>query len=483
MDHRPQQRFFFPKENPIGDEIQMQTLVARLIEPKRQIPEAQKRFSNQQLKKLIVPVVVEQFLALLVGLVDSLMISHAGEAAVSAVSMINQLNAVFVMLFSALAGGGAVIASQYIGNKDPKNGTLAASQLLMLSTVISLAVMGIVQVLAAAMVGGLFGAAEKAVLDNAMTYLRITACSIPFLAVYNACSGVFRSMGKTRIIMKVSIMMNTINVVGNAIGVFLLKAGVAGVAYPTLLSHIFAAAVMLALVRNRENTIHVDIHKALMWKPAMARRIFRVAVPNAIENGLFQLAKVALVSIVAGFGTVQIAANGVAQNFWSMSALFSMSIGQAYITVIGQYMGAGDPVGADYYMKKLLRITALGTLVWNILIIAATPLVLQFTGLSKETTDLIFLLVLIHDIPCPLFHPFAFPLSSGLRAAGDVKYTMYAAIFATVVCRLSFSLLFAVALNMGVTGVAIAMVLDWVVKSILIATRYRSKKWQKFRLI
>lgn len=461
----------------------MNALLARIIEPKQQIPDERKRFSNAQLRKLIIPVVIEQFLILLVGMIDTLMISHAGEVAVSAVSLVNQLNAVFIMLFSALAAGGSVVASQYVGSKDTRSGTLAASQLVMLATVISLAVMAIVQIFGRAMLGFLFGSAEQAVLDNGMVYLRITACSIPFLAVYNACAGMYRSMGKTRTIMTVSMCMNAINVVGNAIGVLVLNAGVRGVAYPTLISHVFAAVVMLVLSSNKKNAIHIRLKQILAWNRGMVRRIFGIAVPNAIENGLFQLSKVALSAIVAMFGTVQIAANGMAQSFWSMSALFSIAMGPVFITVIGQYMGAGDPDGADYYMKKLIRIAIAGATVWNLLFIALAPIILQFSDLADETIRLIILLVVIHNLPSPLIHPMAFPMSSGLRAAGDVKYTMYAALFSTVGCRVAFSVLFAVWMNMGVIGISLAMVVDWAVKSLLILHRYRSGKWRNFKII
>lgn len=461
----------------------MKQMLARLIEPKHQIPENRKRFSNAQLQKLIFPIVIENFLALLVGLIDTLMISYAGEVAVSAVSLVNQLNAVFIMLFSALAAGGSVIASQYVGSRDTEKGSQAASQLVMLATLISLVVMAIVQFFGRAMLGALFGSAEPAVMENAMLYLRITACSIPFLAVYNACAGMYRSMGKTRTIMKVSMAMNAINVVGNAIGVLVLKAGVAGVAYPTLLSHIFAAAVMIVLAQNKTNAVFVRLSDVFRWQGDMVLRIFRIAVPNAIENSLFQASKVALSAIVAMFGTIQIAANGMAQSFWSMSALFSIAMGPAFITVIGQYMGAGDSEGADYYMKKLLRISMVGSFVWNLLFIAICPLMLQFSDLSDETIRLIILLVVIHNLPSPIVHPLAFPLSSGLRAAGDVKFTMYAALFGTVVCRVAFSVLFGIVMNMGVVGIALAMVVDWTIKGLLIVWRYRSGKWRNFKVI
>lgn len=461
----------------------MKQWLERIIEPKMQIPDSRKRFTNAQLMALIIPIVVEQFLALLVGLIDTLMISYAGEVAVSAVSLVNQLNSVFIMVFSAVASGGAVIASQYVGSRDRQNGALAASQLMMLTTGISVILMAFVLLSGKGMLNLLFGSAEQAVLDAGLIYLNITAASIPFLAVYNSCAGMFRSMGKTDTIMKVSIAMNVINVVGNAIGVLVLKAGVAGVAYPTLISRIFAAVVMFALALNDKNPLYVRIKDILTWNSAMVGRIFRIAIPSGIENGLFQLSKVALSAIVAMFGTVQIAANGMAQSFWSMSALFSIALGPAFITVIGQYMGAGDPEGADYYMKKLLKISIAGATVWNLVFLVITPVFLLFSGLSDETVRLIIVLVAIHNTPSPLVHPLAFPLSNGLRAAGDVKFATGAAIFSTVGCRVAFSVLFAVVMNLGVIGIALAMVVDWTVKAALIGARYRSGKWKTFKLI
>lgn len=458
-------------------------LMNRLLEPKIQIPEERKRFDNRALKALILPILIEQFLALLVGIADTLMISYAGEAAVSSVSLVDQLNNVFIMVFAALASGGAVIASQYVGREDRENGDLAASQLVMIIGAISIILTAVMLLFGRSIFGALFGKVEQDVLESGMIYLRITALSFPFLAVYNGCAGLFRSMGKTKVLMLVSMAMNGINVVGNAVGVFLLRAGVAGVAYPTLFSRAFAAVVMVFLTMDGKNPITLRLPKVFTFQPGMISRIFRIAVPSGIENGLFQISKVALSSMIATFGTVQIAANGVAQSFWSMSALFCIAMGPGFITVVGQYMGAGDVEGADYYMKKLLRVTYIGALLWNLAALLIIPLILQLYSLSPEAKTLVMVLVLIHNSFNFLLGPTAFAFSNGLRAAGDVKFTMYAAIFATVVCRVAFSFLFAVALQMGAIGVAIAMVCDWAVKASLVAHRYRGGKWRTMRVI
>lgn len=455
----------------------------KLVEPKQTLPGERQRFGNRELFALILPILVEQLLTMLVGIADTLMVSYAGEAAVSGVSLVNQLNNVFIFVFGAVASGGAVVASQFIGRKDKENGIAAASQLLMVTILISAFLMVISILLRSQLLSVLFGRVEPDVMQASITYLVISALSFPALAIYNSAAALFRSMGKTKAIMNISIAMNAINVIGNAIGIFALHAGVAGVAVPSLASRIFAAVAMLLLCFQKKNMLYVQMDKMLVWNGRMLKRILNIAVPNGLENGLFQLSKVALSSIVALFGTVQIAANGVAQSFWSMASLFCIAFGYAFVTVIGQCMGAGDIEAANYYNKKLLRITYLGSAVWNFLIVGLTPAVLMLYSLSGETKALVFILVLIHSVFNVLLCPVAFSLSNGLRAAGDIKFTMYASIFATVVCRVFFSVLFGIWLDMGVIGICIAMVGDWFVKTLLIMTRYRSFKWTGFQVI
>lgn len=458
-------------------------LFNKMIEPKKKIPISKQRFSNRALIALIIPIIIEQFLALLVGLADTLMVSYAGEAAVSGVSLVNQLNNVFIMIFTALASGGAIIASQYIGSEDRPNGNLAASQLVMLILVISMILTVGLFIFGSNIFQLIFGKVDKSVYNAGMTYLYISAMSFPFLALYNGCAGLYRSMGKTKAIMNISIVMNIINVVGNYIGVFILHAGVAGVAYPSLVSRVLAAIIMVILASKKNQILYIELKKVVSWNGEMVKRIFRIAIPNSIENGLFQISKVALSSIVALFGTVQIAANGIAQSFWSMAALFATAMGPAFVTVIGQYMGAGDKEGADYYMIKLLKMTYFGSVIWNFIFFLFTPFLLQFYSLSEEGKHLVIILVIIHNVFNALFCPTAFSLSNGLRAAGDIRYTMFSAIFSTVIVRVIFSMILGLWMNMGVIGIALAMAIDWGVKAFLTLYRYLSKKWQNFQVI
>ncbi len=464
----------------------MRGLIYRLTEPAGTIPDERKIFSNHDLKILIVPLFLEQLLEVLVGVSDTFMVSYAGEAAVSGVSLVNMFNTVFIFLFSALAAGGAVVVSQYIGSRDEKNGNLSAGQLVMISAVFSAAVTVFSLALNRQLLRLLFGEVDPDVMDACVTYLQISAYSYPAIALYNAGAAVCRSMGKTSVTMNISLASNGINIVGNAVGVFVLHAGVAGVAYPSLIARTFSAVVILILCFRKKSSpasVRLAWKNIFRWESGMVKRILGIAVPNGIENGLFQLTKVALSSITALFGTVQIAANGVAQSFWSVAALMGTALGLAFVTVIGQCMGAGDTEAAEYYMKKLLRITLLASILWNALILAVTPLVLKGYALSDETADLVAVLVIIHNIFNALFYPLSGALANGLRAAGDVRYTMYVSIFSTIGCRVVFSILFGIFLDLGVIGIAFAMCLDWMIRAMFFWIRFRGGKWKEFRVI
>lgn len=461
----------------------MREMIGKLIEPKKAIPEERKIFSDMDLKKLIVPLFLEQLLAVLVGVADTFMVSYAGEAAVSGVSLVNMFNTVFIYLFSALAAGGAIVVSQYIGSRDQENGNLSSGQLMMVSAVFSIGIMVFVLIFNERLLRLLFGEVDGDVMEACVTYLRISAYSYPALAIYNAGAAVHRSMGKTNVTMYLSAASNGINVVGNAIGVFLLRAGVAGVAYPSLIARVFSAAVITWMCFNRKNLVWLEWKKIFCRDGNMIRRILGIAIPNGIENGLFQLAKVALSSITALFGTVQIAANGVAQSFWSVAALMGTAMGLAFVTVIGQCMGANDRDAAEYYMRKLLRLTFVTSIIWNGLILAVSPLVLKGYALSAEAAGLVVILILIHNVFNAVFYPLSGALSNGLRAAGDVKFTMYISLASTVAGRVVFSVILAVWLNMGVIGIALAMCLDWGIRALVFWVRFVRGSWKKFSVI
>lgn len=440
-------------------------------------------FTNKDLRKMIVPLFFEQLLLMLVGIADTLIVSYAGEAAVSGVSLVNMFNTIFIFLFTALASGGAVIISQYIGNKNNEQAGESSSQLLMFSVVFSVVISIAVLCLNRWLLRLLFGSVDPEVMDACETYLRISAYSYPMLAIYNAGAALYRSVGKTSVTMYISIVSNIINVVGNLVGVFVMHAGVAGVAYPSLIARTFSAAAITIFCFSKKNEVVYRWKWILRWNGQLLKKILNIAVPNGIESGIFQLVKVALSSIVALFGTYQIAANGVAQSVWSLAALSGTALGPVFITVIGQCMGSRDVEAAEYYFKKLLKITLIFSAVWNVAVFALTPLFMRAYALSDETKELVILLVLIHNIFNAVAFPFSGALGNGLRAAGDVKFTMIISILSTVVVRFVLSYLFAVVFNLGVIGIALAMVCDWIARAVIFVVRLHGGKWKEFKVI
>ena len=440
-------------------------------------------FTNKDLKNLILPLFVEQFLLMFVGIADTFVVSFSSEADVSGVSLVTSFNTVLIFLFTALSSGGAVIISQYIGNKNDKAASRSSGQLLMISTVISVLMAALILVFHTHLLKLLFGKIEADVMKACESYLWVTTLSLPFLAIYDAGAALCRSIGKTNVTMNISIVSNIINVIGNCVGVFALHMGAVGVAYPSLISRTLSAVAITAYCFKKQNPVRYATEDIFVWDGSLLKKIMGIAFPNGVENGVHQLVKVALSSMVALFGTYQIAANGVAQSIWSLASIMGLAMAPVYTTVIGQCMGAKDIDAANFYFKKLNKITLILSVLWNAFIFILTPLIIRYSAISLEAKKLVIWLVLINNIFNGLAYPFAGSLGNGLRAAGDVKFTMITSITLTIAARLLFSALFGLCLGWGVIGVAIGMSIDLVFRGFIFIWRLRSQKWTQFQLI
>ncbi|MBO6047244.1 MAG: MATE family efflux transporter [Erysipelotrichaceae bacterium] len=458
-------------------------LFQRMIEPKQQITHTQKLFTDSMLKAMIIPLVIEQLLQMVVGLVDTMMVSYAGEAVVAGVGLDTMIYTIFIYLFTAISAGGSVVVAQYIGSKDRDNSNLSASQIFHLAGVVSLFCMVIMLLFGSALLEFMYPSTEAATMAACKTYMWIVSLSFPANAIYNAGAAVYRTMGKTSVTMKVSMLANIVNVIGNAVGIFVLHAGAAGVAWPTTLSWYVAAIVMTALCFKKDQEVCIVPKQMLHLNVSMSKRILGVAIPNSIESTLFQAAKVVLGILIATFGTSQIAANATGQTFWSLAACMGTAMSTVFITVIGQCIGAGDEEAAKWYMVKLTKLSIVLAFIWNAAVMILTPMLLPLYDLTAETKRLILIIVAIHNLFSATVQPFAMPLSSGLRAAGDVKFTMWASIFCTVICRTFLSFLLAKWMGMGVIGITLAMAMDWCIKAALDIWRFRSGKWRNRHVI
>ncbi len=440
-------------------------------------------FSKKDLYKLILPLIVEQLLAVTIGMADTIMVAGLGEAAVSSVSLVDTINMLIINVFTALATGGAVVSAQYLGSRDSYNACIAAKQLVLVTAGLSSVIMAVGVAFNAHILHIIFGNVEPLVMQNAEIYFLISALSYPFIALYNAGAAIFRSMGNSKISMFTSILMNTINISGNALLIFVFKWGVAGAAAASLASRVTGAIIILVLLRNRGNSIHIMKYFCLDLKPQMVKSILRIGIPNGLENGMFQFGKILVQGIVASFGTVAIAAHAVAGNIAVFPQIPGVAIGLAMVTVVGQCVGAGNYDEARMYMKKLLAFTYLSMGILNLLFLLGVRPIVGFYGLSAETTQTAVRLLSYNNICCTLLWPLSFAFPNGLRAANDVKFTMTVAIFSMWVFRIGFAFLFAHFTSLGIMGVWIAMTIDWLVRCIFFGSRFISGKWMNKRLV
>ncbi|MFR1904473.1 MAG: MATE family efflux transporter [Clostridium neonatale] len=352
------------------------------------------------------------------------------------------INMLIIYLLAALTTGGAVVVSQYIGNKDRDNACNAASQLIGISSLISVGIVIFVAVFHKPMLSILFGNIEADVMTSAITYFVISGLSYPFLSIYDCGAALFRSMGNSSTPMIVSIIMNLINLVGNAIGIFVLHAGVAGVATASIIARAVAAAIMLYMCFNKKNEVFISFSKIFSWNGEMIRRILNIAIPNGIENGIFQLGKVLLISIVSMFGT----ASDCCKTNYKTSLVASdcnyvcaNAINLAIVTVVGQCVGAGDYLQATNYTKKLMKSAYIGTILSSLGQILLLKWILNFYSLPIEVRHLTYILVMIHNCCAIFLWPASFTLANALRAAGDVRFTMVISISSLFIFRISFA--------------------------------------------
>lgn len=436
-------------------------------------------FSRNDLVRLIIPLIVDQFLQVAVGLSDSIMVARVGEAAVSGVSLVDTVMLLIINIFTALATGGAVIAGQYLGRKDPKTGCEATAQLFNFTFLFSIFIMILGYFGQNVILYHVFGKIEPEVMKDSRTYLLIVLSSIPMIAMYNAGAAIFRAMGNSNVAMKTSLLMNSINVFGNALLIFGFHRGVEGVAIPTVVSRGVACVVILILLNNQKHELHILHPYPFRIKWNVLKKILYIGIPNGLENSMFQLGKIAVLSLVSGLGTASLAANAVGNNIANFAILPGMSFGFALLTVCAQCVGAGDFEQVKYYTKHMMRVEYLCLIASNLIVILALPFILSVYNLSDEAAQYANDIILYHAACVVTIWPLSFTLPNTLRAAADVKVTMVLSIISMWVFRFGFSYLLAIEFHMGIFGVWVAMTIDWLVRGIFFVCRYRSGRWQK----
>ncbi len=440
-------------------------------------------FSLRALSRLIVPLVIEQALSVAVGVADILMISVMGEAAVSGIALVNEINVLMIQLLAALATGGAVVVSQYLGRGEAANGRTAAGQLMLVVLALSLLLTAISLGFNNGILRLIYGEIDPAVEEGARVYFHLAAASYPFIGLYNASAALFRSMGNSKVSMMTALLMNILHIGSNAICIYVLHLGVAGAAVSSLFSRIMAAAAMQLLLNNRHNAIYLNYRELFKFVPDMVKRILFIGVPNGLENGLFQIGKLMTQSIVASLGTISLAAHAAAGSIMSVAVVPGSAIGLAMITVVGQCMGACEQKQATQNVRRMMLMAYAANILLSIVLYAFAGGTLGLFGLEQETKVLATSLIPLFALAMALVWPTSFTLANALRAAGDVRYTMVVSMFSMWVFRVGLSSVFAALFHLGINSVWYAMYIDWTVRSILLLIRWYGGKWRTKQVI
>ena len=440
-------------------------------------------YSNKALLFLFLPLLVEYALEFFVGLADSMMVASLGEAAISGVSLVDFLIQLLIFSFSALATGGAVVAGQYLGDKQISKARDASTQLIWFSTILSFILMIIVIILRQVLIGVLFGQIEADVWYNADMYLYIVAISIPFIALYNAGAAIFRTTNNASLPMKIMLICDILNVLGNAFCIYYLGWDVRGVAIPTVISRVIASLLILYFILDEDYKLHIKRTIRHKFNINILKKVLNVGIPYGVENGLFQLGRVLVLSLVSTFGTMAIAANSVGYAIGIFSVLPGFAINLGLTAIISNCVGANDYTQARYYNKKCLLLVVVSHIVINIIIFAILPFVLGIYNLSSQTALLTSEMVIWHGIFAIIIWPLSFTIPATFRGAGDSKSVMYISLIVMFTCRIALSYVIADWLGVGVFGTWIAMFIDWYVRAGLYIYRYFSNKWTQYRVV
>lgn len=442
-------------------------------------------FSNRLICSLLIPVVLEQLLNSIMGTADTMMVSNVGSAAISAVSLVDSINVLVIQAFSALAAGGAIVCAQYIGQKNKEKANESARQVLFIITAISVAVSLICLVFQKPLLRLIFGSVEPAVMSASETYFFYTALSFPFIAAYDSAASIFRAQDNTKGPMIISMISNVMNIAGNAVMIWVFHMGVAGAALSTLISRIFCAVVVIIQLRKEREGQEIVVRDYFKIRPdwSMIRRILGLGIPSGVENSMFQLGKLAIQSTVSTLGTAAIAAQAMTNILENLNGIAAIGVGVGLMTIVGQCLGAGRKDEAVYYIKKLCVIAEVIIIISCLGVFALTKPITILGGMEKESADMCFHMMMWITIVKPLVWIMAFIPGYGLRAAGDVKFSMIVSCCTMWACRFCLCVFLIRVMGFGPMGVWIGMFADWTLRGIIFTWRFHSRKWLQHKVI
>ncbi len=439
--------------------------------------------------KLTVPVILEQTFVVLMGVINTIMAGHLGKEAVSAVGMVDSVNNIFIAFFSALAVGGTVVVAQYAGRGSLGSANEAARHTLYAGFVLSLFITVVLFIFRHSVVSLLFGGAESTVIGYSMVYLQITLPTYPLIAITAIACGVLRGAGDTRTPMKVTIIMNFLNVILSYFLIYGLHIrtahlsisipayGIKGAALGIAAARTIGTALILFTLFKGSKLIKLTIDRHFKLDISMLKAIFGVGIPASVESLLFNGGKLITQIFVVGMGTASIAANYIGGSLFGLINIPGTAISIAATTLVGQHMGRQEKEEAK---GMIVYLTKAAGICLFVMCAAIFPFSNFLPSLYTDNGDVIRItgdLLKTAVASMPLFWVVSFIIPAGLKGAGDAKFTMYVSVFSMWAFRITLGYILGVPLKLGVIGVWLGMYIDWMVRGIFFYMRLRRGKW------
>ena len=440
-------------------------------------------FSNKMLKSILVPVILEQLLNSFMGTADTMMVSNVGSAAISAVSLVDSINVLLIQAFSALAAGGTIICAQYMGQRNYERANKSARQVLFIILSISAAVTILCLLFKDPLLHFIFGKVDADVMEASSVYFLFSAASYPFIALYDSGASIFRAQENTKGPLIISVISNVMNIVGNAILIWGFNMGVAGAAIATLVSRIFCAVVVLWQLRKDRQPIVVRDYLKIRPDRKLIGRILGLGIPSGIENSMFQLGKLAIQSTVSTLGTTAIAAQAMTNNLEMLNGTAAMGVGIGLMTIVGECIGAGREDEAVYYVKKLSCVAEMIIIGCCLLVFALTKPITILGGMEPESARMCFQMMAWITVVKPLVWVVSFIPAYGMRAAGDVRFSMITSCVSMWVFRFCLCVFLIRVIGMGPLAVWFGMFTDWTIRGIVFIWRFHSRKWLRHKVV
>ena len=437
--------------------------------------------------KLAVPIIVEQTFVMMLGVCNTMMAGHIGEEAVSAIGMVDSINMLFISFFAALSVGATVVVAQQIGQEKPKKANETAKQAIVSGVIVAGVITLLLWIFRVPLINFLYGSAEELVKSNAKLYIEFTLLTYPFIAIEQIANGILRGAGDTKTPMYITMFMNIINIIlGYRLiyGIDFLHIpsfGIMGAALAIAIARMIGSVIIIIVLFRGSKIIKIKKLFPFKFDMKVQKSIFNIGIPAGMEQVIFQTGKLLVQVFIVTMGTASIASNAIGMSITQIINVPGNALCLAATTLVGQYIGRDDIKGAKSTLIYLVKIATICLVSIGIIFVPIAEWLASLYTNVPEVIRLTGILIKSNSVAMVVW-AISFVLSSGLKGAGDTRYTMMTAFIGMWVFRIGLGYVLGIVFKMGILGIWIAMYIDWFVRGTMYSVRLKGTNWLGHRI-